>query len=170
MWVEVCCWFSPFLWEVFLRVLRFPPRQNQDIAIVSSFQVRDIAIIWGNQVRDIAIVWRYRARDITIIWRYPVRYIAITWRYPRAGYRYDYLEISSGEYRYCMEDVVNNLVSHGHHEQQNENENITNKQRIKKGQNSSTWLHKQTHKITLVLFIVLWGGSILLLSSYFLRD
>ena len=132
MWVEVCCWFSPFPWEVFLRVLRFPPRQNRDIAIVSSFQVRDIAIIWGHQVRDIAIVWRSRARDITIIWRYPVRYIAITWRYPRAGYRYDYLEISSGEYRYCMEDVVNNLASHGHHEQQNENENITNKQRIKK--------------------------------------
>ena len=21
----VCCWFSPLLWEVFLRVLRFPP-------------------------------------------------------------------------------------------------------------------------------------------------
>ena len=55
-------------------------------------------------------------RDIAmIIWRYQV-----------------------AKYRYCMEDVVNNLASHGHHEQLNENENITNKQRIKKGQNSST--------------------------------
>jgi len=141
MWVEVCCWFSPLLWEVFLRVLRFPPRQNRDIAIVSSFQVRDIAIIWRNQVRDIAIVWRYRARDITIIWRYQLRDIAITWR------TFSITSLESP--RATKRKRKHKQTAH------------------KKGQNSSTWPHKQAHKITLVLFIVLWGGSILLLSSFF---
>ena len=153
MCVEVCCWFSPLLWEVFLQVLRFPSRQNWNIAIVSSFQVQDIAIIWRNQVRDIAIVWRYRARDITIIWRYQLRDIAITWRLQER-------------------DIVilwrTFLITSLESTRATKRKRKHNKQRAhKKGQNSSTWPHKQTHKITLVLFIVLWGGSILLLSSCF---
>ena len=148
MCVEVCCWFSPLLWEVFLQVLRFPSRQNWNIAIVSSFQVQDIAIIWRNQVRDIAIVWRYRARDITIIWRYQLRDIAITWRLQER-------------------DIVilwrTFLITSLESTRATKRKRKHNKQRAhKKGQNSSTWPHKQTHKITLVLFIVLWGGSILL--------
>ena len=150
MWVEDCCWFSPFLWEVFLRVLRFPPRQNRDIAIVSSFQVQDIAIIWRNQVRDIAIAWSYWARDITIIWRYQLRDIAIIWRFQERDIVIVWRTF-----------LITSLES-----PRATKRNRNNKQTVhKKGQNSSTGPHKQTHKITLVLFIVLWGGSILLLSS-----
>ena len=79
-----------------------------------------------------------------------------------AGYRY-YLEIPRAGYRYCLKDVFNNVARVT---TSNKTKSKTiNKQCIKKGQNSSTGPHKQTHKITLVLFIVLWGGSILLLSS-----